>query len=119
MSDITTGTNSYYIVQVIRHRQSANQVDDGDASKASKRSNKPATVKHTTDNNVAFTLFCKWGRTGTAIGSSKVAKLRSEAEAVAEFAYVPLYYLSSPIPPSMCIAYEKLVCDAFIDGTHT
>ena len=61
MSDITTGTNSFYILQLLE-------------TKKGKQS--------------SYVVFCKWGRTGTYIGSSKCSSHKSLAEAVRDFEYV-------------------------------
>ena len=61
MSDISTGTNSYYIIQI-----------------AEKDSDKDSSLS-------PFILFKKWGRVGTVIGSSSKVKCKTAADARKKF----------------------------------
>lgn len=62
MSDVTTGTNSYYILQLLQ-----------------------LTV------GGKYALFCKWGRTGTHIGSSKLTEYKSLDRATEAFECVSVF----------------------------
>lgn len=77
MSDVTTGTNSYYILQLLQL---------------------PAKG--------AYALFCKWGRTGTHIGSSKLTEYKRLEKATEAFECVLFFALFGVAFAVLCVRVD-------------